>query len=422
MVSGRIARALRRAAFVSWREQPTQYEIEALRANVERVGLVIRARWTIVAVLAVFSVVAAFFYARAVPFERFVSNMAVPAASLVFVLAYNTFYQLTYRKLANVTFLNHAQLIFDMLVVTVLVYYSGGVYSWFSAMYLLFILEGAFILERDHDVWSLVGISAALYGSVVLAEYRGWIPHVAMPFVENHLWANGTYVVVRYLWELTMCGGAATIGILMMRRIRARERELEGCSFIDELTGLFNRPYFHRVMGSEAERALRDGREVALVVVDIDRLGEVNATFGLDIGDEVLARVGATLARITRERSVPGVFDANVACRIGGEEFAVIVPEVRDVDEELEPARLRAFGIAQALRDELEELRVRGISVTASIGVAVLPSDGTTADELLEAADRALWEAMRSGGDAVVAAWEMEAAVREKAAEGAAWA
>lgn len=400
-MQNKIAKVLARTAVVSWREQPTQYEIEALRANVERVGLVIRVRWAIVAALSVFSVVAAAFYGTAVPIEEFRQNMVVPAIALGFVLAYNAFYQVTYRKLGNVAFLNQAQLLFDILVTTVLVYYSGGVYSWFSSMYLLFILEGAFILPRRSHVWMLVGISSALYGLVLFAVWMGWIPHVDMPFVTNRLWSNGTYVVVRYLWKITMYGGAGMIGILMMSRIHARERELRESSFTDELTGLMNRQYFHRVLASEVERARRDDRGLALMVADVDNFSEINRVFGVDVGDEMLAALGAELSRVAREGSVPGVYEVNVPCRVGGEELAIVVPEVAGPDEEIVPVRERVMAMAEEFRRRVERVSVRGLSVTVSVGVAVFPGSGDSADALLDAADGALDRAAGAGGNRV---------------------
>lgn len=417
MNRSKIAKALARTAIVSWRENPTQYDIEALRANIERVGLVIRVRWAIVAALTVFSAVAAFVYSRAVPFEQFVANMAIPAFALVFVLGYNVFYQMTYRRVGNVGFLNQAQLIFDIIVATVLVYYSGGVYSWFSSMYLLFVLEGAFILPRRWHVWMLVTISAVLYGLVLASEYFGWIPHVGMPFVTNHLYGNATYVMVRYLWKVTMYGGAGTIGILMMNRIRERERELRESSMTDETTGLYNRPYFHRVLSTEIERARRSGRELAIVIADVNQFGDINRVFGLDVGDEILAALGTALKEVAKEGHGNVPYDLNAACRVGGEELAVIVPEVALYDEEIAPSRERALAIAEEFRARVEDLRVRGLSVTVSVGVAVFPGDGDSFDTLIDAADRALFSGSQAGGNRVVAAWPIGELDEDEAAE-----
>lgn len=400
-----MLKALTRRAVVAWREQPTQYDLEAIRANVERVGLVIRMRWALVVALAVFSVVGASIYATSVDIDVFLKNMVVPAIALAFVVAYNTFYQLTYRRLGNLAFLNEAQLLFDMVVITALVYYSGGVDSWFSTMYLLVILEATFILPSRTQVFSLVVVAAVLYALVLFGEYAGWLPHVTMPFVHNDLHTNLTFVLVRYLWKVTLFGGAASVGTLMMRTIRKREQELRESSFVDDLTGLFNRQYFHRVLTSEVERARRTGRTLALLLVDVDHLGEVNRTFGMDVGDALLASIASALRGVAHTDSAEAVYEVNVPCRVGGEELALIIPEVaRSTDDET-PIEDRALAIAEGLREDIERVRVNDVGVTASIGLALLPRDGETPDALLDAADRMLARAAQRGGNVVCATW-----------------
>jgi diguanylate cyclase (GGDEF)-like protein len=410
VVESRIARTLARGAVVSWRKEPTQYDIEALRANVARVGLVIRLRWAVVVALTVFSVVAASVYATSTDLAGFVANMLGPVTALVFVIGYNAFYQVTYRRLGNVAYLNQAQLLFDVLVTTVLVYYSGGVYSWFSIMYLLFILEAAFILPRPAHVWMIAGAAAALYGGVLLAEYTHVLAHVDLPFVRNELYADTTYVLLRYLWMVTLYGGSATIGLRMMRTIRERESELRESLFVDDLTGLFNRQYFHRVLGTEVERASRNGRTLALVLADIDRFSEINQTFGVDVGDGILSAVAERLRAIAGTESTQSGFPATVACRVGGEELALIVPELASTETERPEPAQHILAIAEELRAAVAAVRFSGVSVTASIGIALCPADGDTPSGLLDAADRMLSRAAREGGNRVCATWICEVA------------
>lgn len=410
MNQSKIAKTLARGAVVSWREQPTQYDIEALRANTNRVRLVIRVRWALVAMLAGFSVVAAIVYGSSTQLHVLIKNMTIPAIALIFVLMYNGLYQTTYRKFGNIAFLNQAQLLFDSIVVTVLVYYSGGVYSWFAAMYLLFILEAAFILPRRSHVWMLVCCSAAMYGTVLFGEYLGWFAHVDLPFVANELHRNLTYVLVRYLWQVTLFCGAALVGMLMMKSIRVREGELREASFVDDLTGLFNRQYFHRVLATEVERARRVNGTVALVLADVDRFGEVNRMFGVDIGDEMLAAIARRLRDMSDADTSGGARHLNVACRIGGEELALIVPEVARSEHDRTPIEDRALAIAGAFREAVESMRVSGVGVTVSVGVSLAPRDGESPDALIDAADRMLSLAAMAGGNAVRASWLAESA------------
>lgn len=409
MNQSRIAKTLARTAVVSWRDEPTQYDIEALRGNMHRVGLVIRVRWAIVAMLAGYSVVAALIYGVSTDMDVLVRNMTIPAIALIFVIMYNGFYQILYRKVANLAFLNQAQLLFDTIVVTVLVYYSGGVYSWFASMYLLFILESAFILTRRSQVWALVATSSVLYGLVLFGEYFGWFPHVDLPFVANELYANITYVLVRYLWKVTLFAGAALVGMLMMKSIRDREYELRESSFIDELTGLFNRPYFQRVISIELERARRNDRGVALVLADIDGLGEVNRTFGVEVGDQLLGAIGRHLRRIGDTDPDDWARSVDIACRFGGEEFALVVPELGRNDGSRVPIGERALADAEAFRAAVAGTRASGVGVTVSIGVAIGPRDGESPDALIDAADRMLALAVAAGGNTVRATWIADA-------------
>lgn len=403
MKQRRIAKSIARKAVVSWRDEPSQLDIEARRANLERVGLVIRTRWMIVAVLIVFSVAGALIYGMRVPSNQFISNMFVPAFALVVVFLYNTFYQVMLPRVGNVSFLNQAQLILDVLVVTVLVHYSGGVYSWFGAMYLLFIVEAAYILPRRRDVWLIVGVCALAYGSVLAVEYWSIIPHVKMAFVGNNLYNDGTYVLVRYLWDVAVYAGAGVVGIMMMRRIHIRESELQASAFIDEMTQLYNRQYLLRVLSAETSRAMRGGWPLGLVLIDLCHLGEFNRAFGPDAGDRMLRAVADKLKAIAFVAPEGGL-DANVACRIGGEELAVVVTAVAP-SRNADSVRRRLMDLGEQIRSEVENLRVEGRRITVSVGLATAPYDGETVEALLDAANEALVAAADAGGNTVIGAW-----------------
>jgi len=382
---------------VSWREQPTRYDIEAMQANMRRVGLVIRVRWAIVAALTVFSVFAASAYAVQTPWSELWANMRVPAAALVFVLVYNTYYQLTYKYLGNIAILNHAQLVFDTLVVTVLVYYSGGVHSWFWAMYPLFILEAAFILPKTRNTWFMAAVCGVLITGVYWGEFFGWIEHVEMPFIERALTHDAAFVAIRYLWQITVFAGTATVATLMTAAIREREAELAAASIIDDKTGLYDRHYFLRALNSELTRAEHDKRPVHVLIVDIDGFGEFNKLVGLESGDKMLREIADVITKAVDERCIEG---GNVVSRFGGEEFSVIFAAC---DPEGHPSEEDARALAESIRTEVTKLRIADAGVTVSIGVASYPRDGTTRDQILDAADEALLSASTTGGNAVSA-------------------
>lgn len=399
----RWAKMLQRRVMVSWRSQPTRYDIEAVQANIERVGLVIRVRWALVVALSIFSVFGGWAYSLVIPAEELAKNMAIPAVALVFVLGYNFFYWKTYRRLGNIAVLNHAQLLFDALVVTVLVYYSGGSHSWFWAMYSLFILEAAFILPKRWHTWLIAGVCLALTGFVTLGCYVGFLPQIDVPFITTSLHANSTFVFVRYLWQVTVLCGTAMVATQMTAALRRREAQLAASSVIDDKTGLYDRAYFLRLLTSETSRAERDGRSIGVLLLDIDDFDRYNRTFGLERGDRMLKAIAERMDAIVREygRSDSGV---NIVSRWGGEEFAVLLAE-NTLGGSCSAEELRLAG--DTLREGVSQALVDGAGVTVSVGVACYPADGSTPDDLLTAADEALLAAADRGGNAVALASEL---------------
>ncbi len=398
MKASRFTRNLLRSARVTWRAQPTRYDIEALQANIERVGLVIKVRWAIVALLAVFSALALAAYSTELPWEELAANMRVPAIAVAFVVAYNTYYHLTYRRLGNIAFLNHAQLLFDVLVVGVLVYYSGGVNSWFYSLYLLFILEAAFILPLRRDTWIVAGFCAVTYGAVLFGELYGVLPHTTVPFTEGDLHADPAYVTVRFMWQVAVFGGAAMVVTLMTGSLAAREARIAESAIVDEKTGLYERSYFLRALNSEILRAERDERPLYVALVDVDDFARFNDLFGIDLADELLAAISRAFEDALERCGTAMTFETNIIARWGGEEFAVLMSEgcsggPPDDDDAVE--------VAEAMRAAAEVTLVKGTGVTVSVGVAAYPQHGPTADTLLTAADEVLYRAAQAGGNRV---------------------
>lgn len=157
----------------------------------------------------------------------------------------------------------------------------------------------------------------------------------------------------------------------------------------DHLTGLANRRRFERQLEREVTRTKRYGRPFCLLILDIDHFKQVNDTHGHPTGDEVICRLANALQAGTR-----GI---DMAARVGGEEFAVILPETEFVG---------GLEVANRLRESISRMDVPPEvgSVTASIGVAECPSSSDDTTGLYAAADAALYEAKRAGRNRVVGA------------------
>jgi diguanylate cyclase (GGDEF)-like protein len=157
---------------------------------------------------------------------------------------------------------------------------------------------------------------------------------------------------------------------------------------IEPKTGLYNLRHFHAALGQELGRAGRFDRPLALLMVDVDHLRELNTLHGHVAGDRALVAVADALKRSTREY--------DVAARFGGDEFCVLLPET-DLDG--------ALTVAERMRALVEEsTRGAGVPVTVSIGAVAHRGAGVTADELIGVADRAAYEAKASGRNAIAAA------------------
>lgn len=159
----------------------------------------------------------------------------------------------------------------------------------------------------------------------------------------------------------------------------------EEAAFTDHLTGLANRRRFERQLEREVSRTRRFNRPFCLLMLDIDLFKGVNDTYGHEVGDDAIRRLGNALQAGTR-----GI---DTAARVGGEEFGVILTET-DFAHGLE--------VAQRLRASISEMDVPVAGrITVSVGLAEFNADSRGARELFSAADAALYEAKRQGRDRV---------------------
>jgi len=260
------------------------------------------------------------------------------------------------------------------------------------------------------DCWAMRGLhphctidanSGPLCGHIVRSQET--LPSICVP-----LNAQGRMLGMLHLQCLKNAADAARLGSspdpglplavavaddlsVALANIELREY-LREQSIRDSLTGLFNRRYMDEYLIQELGRAQRAKRQISIVEMDIDHFKRINDTFGHSAGDTVLKEVSTILRAHVRE--------SDVASRIGGEEFLLILAE-----SPLRFAAQRAEDIRGAIYEmSLEYEDVSLGQITASFGAAAYPDNGRTADALFRAADDALYSAKNAGRNRVVAA------------------
>ncbi len=176
-----------------------------------------------------------------------------------------------------------------------------------------------------------------------------------------------------------------------MAEVEALQAELREQAICDPLTGLNNRRFFAESFERELGRAAREGYPVSLVMFDIDHFKTVNDTLGHAAGDAVLLALGAELRAQTRM--------GDVACRYGGDEFLVMLPNTS-----LEVAAQFAERWRETWRGRMKRVGVGELHSALSLGIAAFPEHGATCDEIIHAADTAVYAAKTAGRDRVCVA------------------
>jgi diguanylate cyclase (GGDEF)-like protein len=251
-------------------------------------------------------------------------------------------------------------------LISAVVYFSGDATSFF-AMFYVWLNVYAFYFFGMRSGWLHTALALACYAAVLVSlsdrlEYTQW------------LMTAGTMIVV------------GSMVSSLRGRVDRLVAELAEAATHDPLTGLLNRRGFGEVIASEIARSRRSERPFSLLVADIDHFKLVNDRGGHPAGDAVLRRVGHLLTT--------GLREIDSAARLGGEEFALLLPDTGAAD---------AHAVAERVRRGLRQAFIHDVApITVSIGIATFPSDADSADALMLAADNAMYTAKRRGRDRCV--------------------
>jgi diguanylate cyclase (GGDEF)-like protein len=246
----------------------------------------------------------------------------------------------------------------------------------------------------DPPVRNLLGALAELRTSIdtVVFQLRQRVARTSSDKIDGVLLRGPSLMQQIRLVLSTIEAGRAfkAAGARAMRRLTQALSEVERLRTLavrDDLTTLYNLRFFNRSLENEHQRATRFGRFYSLVFLDLDGLRDVNNRGGHMAGAQALKQVGELLVSRIRRIDLPA--------RIGGDEFVIICPETEKASVRMVAERLR-HGI-----QKLQDRDGRSLGITASIGIASFPEDGDLPEEILQRADRALYEAKAMGKNRV---------------------
>jgi diguanylate cyclase (GGDEF)-like protein len=208
----------------------------------------------------------------------------------------------------------------------------------------------------------------------------------------THLWQKR-----RLADQVLVVGADITARKQLEHQLQQANVLLQEQAIRDPLTGLHNRRYLDKILPCELHRAERAGQPVGVIMLDIDHFKRFNDTYGHDAGDTVLRAVGTFLQQHTR--------GADIACRYGGKELTLVLPGASLAATQQRAEELRAGIQSLGVKHDGQALA----QVTISLGVAVFPEHGVSADDIIRAADQALYEAKHSGRNCVVVAQDRDA-------------
>jgi diguanylate cyclase (GGDEF)-like protein len=254
----------------------------------------------------------------------------------------------------------------------------------------ILVFARAFFPLRDLKAWMALGAVLIVGHELLQAlEVAAYAPLLSRPMFDGHGLSDWWTWWLRIMFNASVLPFAAAVFYLFASLARQRT-ELESLARTDMLTGLANRREFMARLVQESQRQRRGDQPLSLVMLDVDHFKQINDTHGHPAGDRVLASLGALVRANVRQ-------EVDLAARLGGEEFALLLPET-----DAEGAQRVARKIVEALRALPIEHAGHLLPVTISAGVAqVHQGEG---EQALRRADDCLYQAKRQGRDRVVAA------------------
>lgn len=389
---------------------PIKEEIEEVARCEDHLFLMIKARWIFCAIGLFYALITLVIGIGSEERRQMLAIMPPLIIIGMIVVLSNAWYNYSYRWFSHIRGLRHFQFVIDSVLIIFIIHFTGGVVSWGWILYPLLVIESALIFERCEDTWFVAGVAIFLYGILLALEFRGIITQIPMPF---YTYNSGYGIKLGWLyisWVAFIIVCTALVSTYLVYLHRANQVALKQKIIRDHLTGLYNRKHFFYSLNSEFARARRFEHIVSILFVDIDGFKEFNDTFGHMEGDKLLQSIAGILLKNIRSNQQLG-YDVDVPFRYGGDEFAIILPETSPSSGMRRAEQLRkkiaiegVLNVAERIRSQVQKIYTGSSRITTSIGVATFPIHGTNVEEIIQAADKALYVAKQRGKNAVMMA------------------
>jgi diguanylate cyclase (GGDEF)-like protein/PAS domain S-box-containing protein len=234
------------------------------------------------------------------------------------------------------------------------------------------------VVEATEDYLDANGVVTHVQGRYMPVQQDGAVTGLVISFSD-----------ISELKRVQLRLGAINADLLgKMQEVHALQQQMHEMAVRDTLTGLHNRRYLDDRLPRELARASRSRMPLCIALGDIDHFKRLNDRHGHLAGDAVLRALGAQLTRLLRE--------SDLVCRWGGEELLIAMPEA-----DAAQAQRRIESLREAVAAAVVTHGGEALAITLSFGIAEYPRDGTSADELIQAADTALYQAKADGRDCV---------------------
>ncbi|HXC62035.1 MAG TPA: GGDEF domain-containing protein [Nitrospiria bacterium] len=322
-----------------------------------------------------------------------------------FEVLVNIPYYFLSRHAANLKFHFYRNITIDVLVITISIYFLGGLHAGFFLLLYPVVIIYAGVVLSYRDCFVFAALSSLCMITLVALQATGIVPLTSLP---DRLTPNSQKVIMLLGYTIFFHAVAYLSGSLsdmikstrhsliaaqhdLLRLEREKAEESARLAITDGLTGLYNHRYFQEQLVKEVQRAQRYSSSLSLIMGDVDHFKNFNDNYGHLQGDNVLRHVAAVLKAETRQ--------TDVVARYGGDEFVVILPNAEKAD-----ALRMAENIRNRIRTELNSGQENKLlsAATISFGVASFPMDALTPMGLIQKADESLYGAKNGGRDRVV--------------------